>query len=394
MVPGVPASGDIDACWLRVARVTVARQARSVDDGTSRADVDYIWPNNLTQTARPPQLVYLDLNHWISLAKVAAGHPGGGKYLEASQECFRASERGAAIFPLSETIYFEVSKIRAHRQRRDLREVMERLSGFQVVASRTVIATLEVEALLDMIVGPSPTPVTRASYLDWGVARAFGMVGGFQVRDQSGVDVSAEARAAHPKGPEAFDALLQQAEIDLNRRSLEGPASGEEAELRNSGWNPQAAFEVAEKRAQQEVEQVARFDSDERWRRGRIRDVISAREVIIEINDPLSEGLARRNAALEQAFPTPLDMRRAIDAMPSTDVAITLKTAYHQDANHRWTPNDIHDIDALAATLPYCDVVATDKAVATHVTRTGLADRLNSHIVSDLSGLADRLTLR
>jgi hypothetical protein len=364
-----------------------------VDDGTKRADVEYIWPSKLTQPARPPQLVYLDLNHWISLAKVAAGHPAGDKYREASEECFRASERGAAIFPLSETIYFEVSKIRAHRQRRDLREVMERLSGFRVVTSRTVIATLEVEALLARIIGPSPIPVAGASYLDWGVARALGMVGGFKVRDHSGVDVSAEARAAHPKGPGAFDSLLQQAEIDLNRRSLEGPAPAEEAELRKSGWNPQAAFGVAERRAQQEVEQVERFDSDERWRRGRIRDVVSTREVIIEIHEHLSAGLARRNATLEQAFPTPLDMRRAIDAMPSTDVAITLKTAYHRDSNHRWTSNDIHDIDALATTLPYCDIVATDKAAANHVTRTGLADRLNSLIVSDLSDLAARLTL-
>ena len=38
--------------------------------------------------------------------------------------------------------------------------------------------------------------------------------------------------------------------------------------------------------------------------------------------------------------------RRAFDSMPSLDVAVTLKTALHRDSEHRWTTNDIQDIDA------------------------------------------------
>ena len=363
----------------------------TVDDGTDRSDVAYVWPEKLTQPPRPPQLVYLDLNHWISLAKVAARHRDGGRYRDTYQECLSAVERSTAVFPLSETIYFEVSKIRTHRQRRNLREVMERLSGFSVITSRTVIATLEVDALLDKLIGRSSTPIEGASYLDWGVARALGKVGGFTVRDASGADITAEARYSHPDGPEAFDATLRQAEIELNRRSLEGPTPEEEVELRRIGWDPSAALRVAERRAQQEIEQVARFDSDDRWRRGRIRDVVSAREILIEINEHLSTGLERRKVSLEDAFPTPLDIRRAMDSMPSSDVAITLKAAYHRDRHHKWKPNDIHDIDALAATIPYCDVVVTDKAAASHVTQTGLADRLGSLVFSDLADLAAHL---
>jgi hypothetical protein len=48
--------------------------------------------------------------------------------------------------------------------------------------------------------------------------------------------------------------------------------------------------------------------------------------------------------------------------MPSCRVSISLKTRYHRDARHRWTVNDIHDIDALAVAVPYCDAVFTDKA--------------------------------
>lgn len=55
-------------------------------------------------------------------------------------------------------------------------------------------------------------------------------------------------------------------------------------------------------------------------------------------------------------------MRTFADSMPSSRVAISLKTRYHRDGRHQWTPNDIHDIDALAIAVPYCNAVFTDKA--------------------------------
>lgn len=43
---------------------------------------------------------------------------------------------------------------------------------------RLFVSSHEIEALLDRIVGPSPQPINTMDYLDWGVARAFGMMGG------------------------------------------------------------------------------------------------------------------------------------------------------------------------------------------------------------------------
>lgn len=68
-----------------------------------------------------------------------------------------------------------------------------------------------------------------------------------------------------------------------------------------------------------------------------------------------------------------------------------MKTSYHRDPNHRWTVNDIHDIDALGLTIPYCDVVATDRAAAGHANQSGLADRFGTAVVSRLDDLLDRL---
>lgn len=55
-------------------------------------------------------------------------------------------------------------------------------------------------------------------------------------------------------------------------------------------------------------------------------------------------------------------MRALTDGMPSSRVAISLKTRYHRDGRHRGTANDIHDIGALAVAVPYCDAALTDRA--------------------------------
>jgi hypothetical protein len=123
----------------------------------------------------------------------------------------------------------KVSKIAQHRQRRDIRQAIEALSGYYVVTSRPTIANHEIEAMLDHFVGPSPCQINPMDYLDWGVARAFGRVGGFRIRKhETGEDVTEEFRASWPQGPEAFDLVLASAELKLQRQTLDGPGSPQE----------------------------------------------------------------------------------------------------------------------------------------------------------------------
>jgi hypothetical protein len=148
-----------------------------VRDGSERVDTLYIWPRTLKIPPRPPKLVYLDLNQWIALAKASTGHRDGRAYKDVLAACVDAVALGRAVFPISDSIYGEVSKLRQHRQRRDLRDAIEKVSRYMVVTSRLVVTAHEVEALLDHLVGPNPHPINSMDYLDWGVARAFGMVG-------------------------------------------------------------------------------------------------------------------------------------------------------------------------------------------------------------------------
>ena len=76
--------------------------------------------------------------------------------------------------------------------------------------------------------------------------------------------------------------------------------------------------------------------------------------------------------------------------MPSFDVSVSLKTAIHRNPHHRWTNNHVQDINALASTLPYCDVVVTDREMTSLVRRAKLDERLGTtvlHRLEDLTGL-------
>ena len=359
--------------------------------GSTRTNVPYIWPRTLRKGKSHGKLVYLDINHWIELAKVYSGHSDGKKNIEVFDACIKAVASGEVIFPLSFSTYMEISKIQQYRQRRNLRDVIESVSRYRVVTSLLLIWKHEVEAMLDETVGPNPKPIGCINYLDWGVLRATGIDGSIRVMTKDGKDVTSQVRQSFREGPEAFDEYVAKGHFELNRSIIAGPAPEQEKEFRELGWNPRKAFRPIGRAALEEAAQVDRFNQSPRWRRGRIRDVVAAREIANEINEILATALYERGVFVENLAPDIEGRRKVFDAMPSFDVVVTLKTEYHRNPNHQWTSNDICDIHALATTLPYCDVVVTDKAIATQATRTGLDQRLNTVVLSDLESLLEHL---
>lgn len=344
----------------------------------------YRWPTTLRLPERPPVIVYLDTNHWISLAKVPSGHPDGARFDNVYKWSLAAVADGVATFPISDATFHEVTDILRHRQQRHLLEVIEALSGFTVLTSRPDVSTHEIETVLDELVGRNPSPIRAHDLLQWGVMRAFGLDGRLQVFDEHGNEITEQARREHPGGPAAFDRMVREAELQLQRRVLAGPTPDEEAEMRELGWRPESTRARQQRRLDQEVEYSVFLDSEPSLRRGRLRDAVSVREVLIEVNEVLARGMAERGAQLDD-FTSDLESNRSVfDSMPSFDVAVTLKTALHRNPQHRWTTNDIHDIDALGSAVPYCDVVLTDAAMVTRIRQEGLDTRLRTIASSNL----------
>jgi hypothetical protein len=339
-------------------------------------------------------LVYLDQNHWISLAKAAVGHSQGEQFKEALEACLAASKDRTATVVLGSAHYFEVLKIGDCRQRRDVAAVMEDVTGFRTLLSRATVMRIELGAALDSLLhlesrGP------EVELVGYGVNHAFGlrsMRDSFCIRDRATGD-DATARLREEFGAERFDSILNAHLLEFERSQLRGPKDEAELEkLRDLGYSPEKVLEGPIRRAGEEQEQRLRLDGDGPWRRERLPDVVSARELWVEFQNMAPVALQERGVTLEDILTSPQAGVAFIRSMPSTDVAIALKTGWHRNRDKQWSANDVYDIDAMALAVPYCDIVVTEKACHHLLTMAGMDRRMNTILLRDLTQLPSAIT--
>lgn len=319
-----------------------------------------VWPH-LVRPAVP--ILYLDLNHFINLAKVR-WHSGGAPtgYAELWDALCSAVDSGRVVVALSAEHVWEMHGISDHRQRLDVAEVMEELARFQFLLGRAEIGQLEIEAGIRHILGepepPVPLPLIRAT-----IGQALGIVGGVKIVDDSGQDVS--ERTCREVGIAKYEALIARATLTFERGLLAGP-SDRDAEILRSEYDyaPEVARASGASRLAFELDLSAKLRADERWRRGRLRDVVTAREFAHEWLDILNRINRERVKSGQEDFDvSDTEVLGLIAAMPHSQVAISLKTRYHRNPEHRWSTNDIVDIDAVSVAFAYCDAVFTDNGV-------------------------------
>ncbi|RUP01075.1 MULTISPECIES: hypothetical protein [Mycobacterium] len=321
---------------------------------------DVIWPRNLVLPPRPPALVYLDMLGWINMAEVDAGNTAPAGYARVLEACRRARSEGRALFPLSSTAAIELYNIADVSRRRARVAVMEQLSGFSYLLGRPQLQRLEVESAFDELPGVSIPSRSPIGLIGPSLLWAFGMRGGLIT---NAPDADAIARQicqgiGIDPGNDAWASL----ELWAERALLTGPDDHEDPQLQAAGYSLAGWRNILTKRAEQEQELVTLLNADPALRQGNLRDVVGAREMSIELLDVINTAIAGTSAsAFDEIDRT--QIRDISDRMPSTRVAVSLKTIYHKNAQHVWTPNDIHDIDALSVAVPYCDIVFTDKAM-------------------------------
>lgn len=347
-------------------------------EGRVRSDVPYVWPASLLRPA-DTQLIYLDLNHWIGLAKAATGHPDGKRYADALASL--RQRRGEVVLPLAIEHYMEMTGIALLRHRIDVAAVMEELSGFACILPGATIIDLELEAAVAQLTG-TPERWPPVPLLGRGVLRAFGRKGGLRIENGRGEDVTDIERARWRDGPAAFDEWRADAERRLDRAVLRGPTPEDEPQLRALGWDPTVARAGAERRAQQEREQADRFAADPHFRRERVRDAVGARYLGLEVNDAFTDALAVRGLTPRSLLHDVHGARRFTDSMPSADARVSLLTAAHRNPQTKWTRNDMFDIDALSVATPYCDIVVTERHAHHVLHQAGLPERLRTEVLA------------
>ena len=184
-----------------------------------------------------------------------------------------------------------------------------------------------------------------------------------KIRNSAGGDGSDAVRAQMTDAD--FDKLMARMNYEMERRMLRGPSDEDLEVLRaDPNFQPEVAIEGQKQRVQWELDTERVLKEHPKWRRGRLRDVIGAREIVHEWMDMYTRMRIDRGKAGMPDFDPPDDeMRSFMGSMPHTQVAISVKTWYHKKPLHKWTVNDIVDIDAVSIAYAYCEAVFPDKAV-------------------------------
>ena len=321
---------------------------------------ELVWAN--VMRPRTP-LVYLDLNTIINIARCRAGHSKAlPDYANLYEAALRAKADKRARFPLGEAHLWEISKIKDPRQRGRLADILEKLSDYNYLMGRIVIAELEFEAGIAKIMGEDISdrcyPLLRPT-----VGQVFGMKGGIEVLNRDGSDGSDAVRAQMPDLE--FADLIAIMNYQFERLVLRGPSDEDLVELRKDpNFKPEVALSSHQSRVGWELDTAAHLNMDPKWRRGRLRDIVGAREIVHEWIDLLTRiRVDRINSGLPPFDPSEEDFRSFFGSLPHTQVAVSIKTRYHRNPKHNWTRNDISDIDAVSVAYAYCEAVFPDKAV-------------------------------
>jgi hypothetical protein len=123
-------------------------------------------------------------------------------------------------------------------------------------------------------------------------------------------------------------------------------------------------------------------------------DWVTASE-LVDILDPLNRALERAKITTGESedLSSKEGLIDLLDDLPSRAVAVELRKQRHANYQTRWDPNDLEDIAALSVAVPYCDVVVTERQWCHLLHASGLDERFETHLISDVPHLPERVAM-
>ncbi len=332
-----------------------------------------------------PVSIYLDQLHWIHLAQAHTGHKDGERYKGAYQYLLERRNAGKIVCPLSLTHYMELSATGNYRQRTDVATVMKTLSGFRTIASTSVLRRAEIEQALHKRFGKPEGPMQPQPF---GFGVSYAANGENRMMKIHGKGSSMESLAAAVGGIEKIKELECEFTAMAEFEVLRGPHESQVQELRDKyGYAPEAAVEVARKRAAQEEELAQQLIANPSQRR-KLDNIVTARYLLWELSDPLMPALTKIGMTMQDFLALGAEgITQFVHDIPTADVLVAFTKANLKNLNRTWKKNDIHDMDALAVAIPYCDVVVTEKHAYTQMFNAGMEQKYNTKLLRTLDDL-------
>jgi hypothetical protein len=330
-----------------------------------------------------PVSVYLDLFHWVALAKAKLGRSAVPEDLVAYEYLRQAAREGEIIVTLCAATYMEIARIGSVRQRKDLADVIGEISGFVTLLDATIAIDQQLETALAARLDRAP-PATLQPF-GLGVGFAFGKVGGVRLGPPETLDAIDDGTIRE------FEAMASAA---MEYMLLRGPAPEELTKLRAAGYRPEAYLEVEDERLRREQDLATRLANDPKLKR-LLGDVVAARQLYWGVADRLPGALRAYGLTVDDFFANGKEwITGFLNDIPSAGVRMLLHDKNFRNEYKKWTGNDIRDIDAMSEAVPYCDVVLADKHVVAQLRRSEIVRRQGTHVFAKLGELVDFLRQR
>ncbi len=321
--------------------------------------------------------VYLDQNQWVYLAQARTGRPQGAGFLEAYEAAKTAVQAGTASFPLSAAHYIETHKRADADSRLDLARTMLELSELDAIAPPHVIVPHEIEVALIKVLGlPNELP---------GPLKVFGHGANHALATTMFSYLPPEEMAWLTLRPDSrkLATAIGQAHLELFTLADHLPV-GRDMRMKLNGHMRLTGDEFVS--GQNSVR-----DSLAEIGRHRLGHLMTG-TAIVDILDPLEEAAHGLGVDLNRLYDRGREaLEPLIDAMPSRWVERELRRLRQSNPQKRWEGNDLNDVTALAISVPYCDVVITERGWSAMINDGKVNKRFDTRVLADLRRLPEVL---
>jgi len=310
------------------------------------------------------QVVYLDLGLWYALGEANAGHPRQATHTDILAKLAAHAQSGDLRFPLSAVHYMELTENPRDNQRQEAARVMAALSRFVTMAPIGRIIDEELARSLNQRYGRPAFPI-KVPKFGVGWRYAFG-----ETLDPEEEITELKEYLMLEGPPQKIRAQIPNYDAYSGRRIADSELAGFNVILNTLRTDP----DIAE----------------------RPLDAICMRQLYFDIVDNFTRALM--SAGFVQTWPRGLRDKDSLTdflmSLPSRRATAMIQFHYLKDVNRDWNINDLRDVLALSAAIPYCDVVVTDrKAWDVTKNRAHLDEEFDTAIFCSLDDLVDHLGL-
>lgn len=295
--------------------------------------------------------VYLDTNMWIELKRASLN--GADPRRRIVEHVWHRVEEGSLRLPLSITHCLEMVKHGDHEKRRQLWTFATHLSGcFGMINKQVLLRSLIDEAVLKVF----GTEIDRAPIEVFTRSGLFGLE--FK-RQYALTDLILTTE-------DGWVSFWIDMPDDIHQSLFQGLRNFEEGFIKR------------------------RNELKESWRNcdQSLRKRAHIARLFMDMQDQYLQSMTRLGR--DQGDIECLEMEdrlRLITEVPPLDVEVSLAVQHQQQWDRQEVINDVRDISHLCMSIPYCDVVITERYWVDKIKRAKLDEKYGTQVSSDLSFL-------